>query len=241
MLRGCLEAGLKRGKTSVAESIFGRVRRVIAGSVEDAVDAMERAGGTGVMREAIREVDRVLDEVRGEHEAAAARRLQAMRQARMFREQAAALEEKAQFALTGNREDLAEAAIARQIDFEAHAERLDAAQSESAEQAERLEACLAALKARKEQMEEELAVWEANRREAMAGGDTAAPRRKAGVERRVAQAEAAFGRILKDVNGAGLPRADARAAAGVAEIELLQRSAAIAQRMEALRAARAEG
>ena len=222
----------------MAESIFGRVRRVIAASVEDAVDAMERAGGTGVMREAIREVDRILDEVRAEHEAAAARRLQAARQARMFREKAAALEEKAQFALGENRDDLAEAAVARQIDFEAHAVRLDAAQAEAAAEAERLEACLAALGARKQQMEEELAAWEVSRREAAAGRGTPS-RPSRGVEGRVGRAEAAFGRILKDVNGAGLPRTEARDAAGVAEIELMQRSAAIAQRMEALRAARA--
>src|SRR5215210_8711063 len=66
----------------VAESIFARVRRIISGSVEDAVDAMERTGGPSVMREAIREVDRAIDDARAEHAAAAARRLQAMRQQR---------------------------------------------------------------------------------------------------------------------------------------------------------------
>ena len=59
----------------MAESIFMRVRRLISASVEDAVDAMERAGGPSVMREAIREVDRAIDEVRAEQEAASARRL----------------------------------------------------------------------------------------------------------------------------------------------------------------------
>src|SRR5829696_2234023 len=77
---------------AVAESIFSRVRRIISGSVEDAVDAMERAGGTSVMREAIREVDRAIDDVRAEHATAAARRLQAMRQQRLFREKLAALD-----------------------------------------------------------------------------------------------------------------------------------------------------
>ena len=74
----------------MAESIFMRVRRLISASVEDAVDAMERAGGPSVMREAIREVDRAIDEVRAEQEAASARRLQAMRQQRMFRDKLAA-------------------------------------------------------------------------------------------------------------------------------------------------------
>src|SRR3954451_20997066 len=100
----------------MAESIFMRVRRLISASVEDAVDAMERAGGPSVMREAIREINRALDEVRAEQEAASARRLQAMRQQRMFREKLAALEAQARFAISEKRDDLAEAAVSRQLD-----------------------------------------------------------------------------------------------------------------------------
>src|SRR5215217_8258739 len=106
----------------MAESIFLRVRRLISGSVEDVVDAMERAGGTSVMREAIREVDRAIDEVRAEQEAATARRLLAMRQQKMFRDKLGGLEEKARFAMGENRDDLAEAAVSRQLEFEAQAE-----------------------------------------------------------------------------------------------------------------------
>src|SRR3954447_14758960 len=106
----------------MAESIFMRVRRLISASLEDAVDAMERTGGPSVMHEAIREVDRAIDEVRGEQGAAAARRLQAMRQQRMSREKLAALEAQARFAISEKRDDLAEAAVSRQLDLEAHAE-----------------------------------------------------------------------------------------------------------------------
>src|SRR3954470_878757 len=85
------EHGRKHEGDTMAESIFLRVRRLISGSIEDSVDAMERAGGTSVMREAIREVDRAIDEVRSEHEAATARRLQAVRQERLTRERLAGL------------------------------------------------------------------------------------------------------------------------------------------------------
>src|SRR5215207_6232699 len=131
----------------MAESIFLRVRRLISGSIEDSVDAMERAGGTSVMREAIREVDRAIDEVRSEHEAATARRLQAVRQERLTRERLAGLDEKARFALGQGRDDLAEAAVTRQLEFEAQAERLQAVQAEAEQEAARLEECLAALEA----------------------------------------------------------------------------------------------
>jgi phage shock protein A len=223
----------------MAESIFLRVRRVISGSVEDVVDAMERAGGTSVMREAIREVDRAIDEVRAEHEAAAARRLQAMRQQRMFRERLTALEEKARFAIGENRDDLAEAAVARQLEFEAQAERMDSVQSEAAEEARRLEECLSALDERKARMEEELAAFEAAQRDAALGcdGPTRTHRR---TERKVERAEEAFDRAMAGAGGvSSTSRADVKAAAKVAEIDAMQKGAAIAQRMAALRAARA--
>lgn len=222
----------------MSESIFARVRRIISGSIEDAIDAMERAGGTSVMREAIREVDRVIDEARGEHEAAAGRRLQAARQERLFRERLAGLDEKARFALAEGRQDLAEAAIARQLDFEAQAERLRIVQAEAGAEADRLAECLVALKARKVQMEEALAAFELAQRDGACGEGPA--RRDRGSGRRVDRAEAAFDRAMAGAGGvSGLTRTDAQAAAKVAEIDALQRSAAIAQRLSALRGSHA--
>ena len=69
----------------MAESIFVRVKRIVSGSVEDMVDSMERAGGTSVMREAVRELDRVVDDVKSERDAITARRLQAVRHQKMYR------------------------------------------------------------------------------------------------------------------------------------------------------------
>ena len=102
----------------MAESIFARVSRLLSATVEDAVDRMEQAGGDAVMREAIREADRAIDEVKAQLEAVMARRLQAARQGRMLAERVAELIERAKFALGEGREDLAEAALSRQVDFE---------------------------------------------------------------------------------------------------------------------------
>jgi phage shock protein A len=83
----------------MAESIFVRVRRVVSGQIEDSVDAMERSNSDTVMREAIRESDRLIDEVRRDQEAAMTRRLQAARQQGMLAKKAAELTAKANFAL----------------------------------------------------------------------------------------------------------------------------------------------
>ena len=185
----------------MAESIFLRVRRIVSATVEEAVDAMERAGGTGVMREAIRVVDRAIDEVRAEHDAAATRGLQATRQQRLFRERIAGLDEKARFALAEGRQDLAEAAIARQLDFEAQAARLETVQTDAATEAARLDECLIALRTRKTQMGEALEAFELAQRDASFGGE-GSTRTGRTTEKRVERAEAAFDRAMAGAGGA---------------------------------------
>ncbi|MFL5213114.1 MAG: PspA/IM30 family protein [Microvirga sp.] len=157
--------------------------------------------------------------------------------ARLTRERLAGLDEKARFALGQGRDDLAEAAVTRQLEFEAQAERLQAVQAEAEQEAGRLEECLAALTGRKAQMEEELASFEIAQRDAALGGDgPTRPGRR--TERKVDRAEAAFDRAMAGAGGAaGVSRTDAKAAAKVAELEVMQKSAVVAQRLAALRAA----
>ncbi|MGX7703781.1 PspA/IM30 family protein [Methylobacterium sp. Gmos1] len=217
----------------MAESIFNRISRILTASVEDSVDRLEQAGGEAVMREAIREADRAVDRVAAEREAALARRLQAARQQALLAKRIEALTEKARFALESGREDLAEAALSQQFDFEAQAVTLAEAQVEAQAEEARIEEGLAALKARKAQMEDTLSAYRQARTEA-AGGSSSAER---SAERQVDAAEQAFARAM---TGAGAPvRADAASLRGVAEIDVLQRRAAIAERLAALKAARA--
>jgi phage shock protein A len=218
----------------MAESIFARV----SATVEDTVDRMEEAGGDAVMREAIREADRAIDQVKAELESAMARRLQAARQQRMVAERAEELTTKARFALDEGREDLAEAALSRQVDFEAQAKKLDAVQQEAREEEQRLEAGLAALGARKRQMEDALQAYLVSRREAASGGDgPVRPDRAA--EKKVDAAEQAFDRAMAGAGGVGFARADADTINRVAEIDGMQKSATVAQRLAVLKAQRA--
>lgn len=219
----------------MAEPIYLRVRRVLSASAEEAVDAMERAGGASVLREAIRQVDRALEEVRAEQEAVAARGLEAKKRQSAIRERVADLEEKARFALSKGRDDLAEAALSSQLDLEERVARLDAAQADAAEQAGRLDECSAALAARKAQMEKDLAAFQTSRRDADLGGDHAR-RQDQRIKRTVARAEQTFERVMA---GAQSPDAgaDPEGAAKLAEIEAMRRSSVLAERLAALRAA----
>jgi phage shock protein A len=222
----------------MAESIFVRVGRLVSASIEDALDSMERAGGVRIMRESIREVERAIDDVRTGQEDAIARRLQAVRQQRLFRDKLVVLEEQAIFAIAEKRDDLAEAAVSRQIDHEAQAERLGPVATEAAEEADRLEHCLVALTARKAEMEEALAAFESAGREAtLPNGDKAGPNIRRTV-RKVERAEAAFERGMAGAGGVvGISRSDAETVAKVAELSALQKRACVAERLAALKSA----
>ncbi len=217
----------------MAESIFIRIKRLVSGSVEDLVDAMENSGAPTVMREAVRELDRILDEVKSERDQATASRLQAVRQQRMYKERLEGIAQKAQFAMDQGREDLAEAALHRQIDFEAQVRKLEEMEASFSEKERELEESVAALEMRKAHMEEELKHFEAARVEA--GLDKqAAPDRGTNVARRVERAEAAYNRAM-NANGGIALKVDAQNTAKVAELDIIMKKSEIETRLEALR------
>jgi phage shock protein A len=218
----------------MAESVFLRVRRLLSAQIEDSVDNMERANSDGTMRESIREVDRTIDEVRSNQEKAMTRRLQAARQQEMIRKKGEELTGKAKFALQEGREDLAEGALARQVDLERQIEKLEQVQTLAREEETKLEESLASLRARKSQMEEALAAFSISRTEATMGGDGGFSQAR-DVDRKVERAEAAFDRAMTGAGGNGFTRGDAQAINRVAEIDTLHRGATVAQRLAALK------
>lgn len=222
----------------MAESLFARVSRLLSATAEDTVDRMEKAGGDAVMREAIREADRAIDQVKLELEAAMARRLQAARQQKLLAERCEELTTKAKFALNQGREDLAEAALSRQVDFEAQTQKLDAVQEQAREEEKRLEDGLAALNGRKRQMEDALQAYMVSQREASLGGDgPVRPARSA--EKKLDAAEQAFDRAMAGAGGVGFARADGDTINRVAEIDGMQKSTTVAERLAALKAQQA--
>lgn len=222
----------------MAESIFRRISRLLSASAEDAVDQLERAGGEAVMREAIREADRAIDQVKSEHATVMARRLQAARQQQQLQKKVCELTEKAGFAVAEGRDDLAEAALSRQIDFEAQASQLDEVQARSREEEAKLEEGLAALQARKRQMEDSLAAFLASRRDAALGGDGPVAHPERSAEKIVDAAEQAFDRAMSGAGGVNFNRTDAATIDKVAAIDALQKSTSVAARLAALKSQR---
>ena len=218
----------------MAESIFVRVQRVVSGGVGSAIDAAERLSGSSVMRQAIRDMDSAIEKARVEGDSARTKRLQAAHRLQECRKQLATLKEQARFALGKDRPDLAEAAIARQLDVEAQIGSLAKAETEAGAVERRLEESAAELKLRRGQMYDELRSFEAAQRAGSVGGEgPESPDSR--LQRRAERAQEAFERAMDAAGGLGAGRASPEAAAKVAELEALQKEAAIAERLAALK------
>lgn len=221
----------------MSESIFIRVQRVLSAGADSAVGAAERLSGAGLMRQAIRDIDGAIEDVRAAQEDAETRRVHAEHQHKRLRETLATLDEQARYALSKERQDLAEAAVGRQIAVEAQVAALKKAQAGAVAELAQLGEGLTALKARKAQMEAEFATFQAAQRnaDAAAPGQSGAQRNA----RRADRAEEAFARGMAAAGGVNGEPAAVADITKLAEVDAMRRADAIAERLAAMRAQQA--
>jgi phage shock protein A len=228
----------------MAEGLMSRVKRLVSGSINSVVDAVENATPETVMKEAIREVDRAVDDVREHLGLALANKHHASKRLMEANAKHDDLGEKLRLAVDQGRDDLAEAAIARQLDLEAQIPVLEAALKEAGEQEAELEGYIAALQGRRREMEEDLRTYVASRPSEPGsapgafGPITAGPN----ATRRAEKAESAFNRVLVSATGiAGTVKADSQTASKLAELEKIARDNRIRERLAAVKAMKQSG
>jgi phage shock protein A len=211
------------------ESMASRVSRLIAGSVNKVIDAVENSAPEMVMEQALREVDRLADDVRAElGKVIAARHLATKRLMDESRKHEA-LGEQVELAVAQAREDLAEAAIARQFDIEAQLPILEAAISDAAAKQKELEGYAAALAARRREMQDDLVQYRAE----LATG-VASPRRDAVAKPGEARREATRDEATSPEYDPA--RSMPHFAARLAELDALARRNRIRERLEQVKA-----
>lgn len=228
----------------MSEGLMSRVKRLVVASVNDIVDTLENAAPETVMREAIREIERAVDDVRAALGRTIANRHHASKRMMDTSARHEELSEQARFAVEQNRDDLAEAAIARLLDMEAQIPVLEAALKDIASEQAELENYVTALLARKREMEAELAAYLETQQTAVSDGSLSetAPAAIHGftAEKRAAKAEGAFSRVLQNSSGvAATTAADSTTAAKLAELERVTREHRVQERLAALKAAKA--
>ena len=221
----------------MSESLRQRVGRLVAGGFNALVDAVENAAPETVMEQAIREIDTAVSEVRKELGIVEAQRHLTAKRLADDGKRHDELSEQAQLALEQEREDLAEAAVSRQIDLEAQIPVLESRLADLADEKGRLEGYIGALKAKKREMGETLESYRQAQRQHSGGSDSASSGSSgASTQDRADRATAAFERVFQREPGlAGSSSGRSGDDARLAELEELTRKNRIQERLAKLK------
>jgi phage shock protein A len=218
---------------------MNRVTRLISGSVNSIVDVVENASPETVMKEAIREIDRAIDDVRDQLGLAIANRHNATKRLAEANTKHEELGERLQEAVAARRDDLATVAISRQLDLEAQMPVLEEAVRACTANATEYEGQISALRGRRHEMEQDLTSYLSSRPNTPEGGKSGSATDSG---RKVENAESAFNRALSGATGLpGTPGTDAQTAAKLAELEKLSRENRVQERLAAVKAKAASG
>lgn len=219
----------------MADSLKTRVGRIVAGGMHALIDRLENQAPDAVMEQSVREATAAIDEVRHELGQVSANRHLAQQQHAHLNGQHEKLAAQIEQALAQGRDDLAQAAVARQLDIEAQLPVLEATLADQARQENELQGYVAALLARKRDMQEALAGFRHGRATAAAAG-TPSP-----AGQRLDAVAGAFDRLFQRQTGlqASTPAAGPQQEAQLKELDELVRQHKIAERLAQLKAGKA--
>lgn len=223
----------------MSETLVTRVGRILSGGMNSVVDAVENAAPEVVMEQAIREVDGAIEQVRAELGKEIANKHLANNRLMEANKRHEELAERIELAIKDSREDLAEAAISRQIDIEAQVPVLERAIAEAGDKERELEGYVGALQAKKREMTDDLVAYRNSRKEQVSSSDDGmAPASGSNAESKVRRAESTFDRIMQKQTGmpSGAVGSDRETAAQLAELEEISRDNRIKERLAAVKA-----
>ncbi|GAB6093804.1 hypothetical protein JCM14469_00560 [Desulfatiferula olefinivorans] len=217
------------------ETLIGRIGRIISASFSSLVGAMEDAVPEAVMEQAIMEIDEAIDEVRIELGKIVANKHLANSRLMEENRKHEDLSEKIELAVSQGRDDLAETAIARQLDIEAQIPVLESTIADCGIREKELEGYISALQAKKRQMKDDLSLYRSAQAEAGQPPSTTAAgsARNNSAEARVARAESAFERVMEKAAGVplGTRSGTLKDETNMAELEAMARKNRIHERL----------
>ena len=221
----------------MTDTIASRVTRVIGGSVNALLDAVENAAPEATMAQAIREVEAAIDEVRGELGRVEATKHVASSSLNKLNTQKETLSEQIEIAMGKGDETLARAGIARQIDIDDQIPVLQRSLQDALGRGKELEGYIAALTAKKREMESALQEFIAGR--AAASAPAAKNASSGTTQGKVDRAGAAFDRVMARETGLAVAGGPVDAdAAKLQELQDMARTHRIDERLAALKANR---
>lgn len=221
-----VQAGLHPQKetTMSNEGILARLGRVIAGVVNNAVDAAEGANPTAIAQQAVREIEKIAEEARAALGVAIAAGHRLKSKAEDLDAEIRDLDAKIRTGLEKGREDLARAATGVQIDLEAQRTALAKAIAENAGETAETEATLRSIASARADAIKRLD--DAKRAERAAPAAATPSQRN---DQRLAAALSAVERVT------GVPAKPVQGSAEVEELGRMQREDEIEARLKAFR------
>lgn len=189
----------------MAETLKNRVGRVMAGGVHALLDRLEDRAPEAMMEQALRELDGVVDEVRHELGVHAANRHLAQQRHAELNKQHEALRDQIELALGQQREELARAAVGRQLDIETQLPLLEASLAELARQEGEHRGYVDALLAKRREMEAALSQFRQSRAGSSAATAAGVNKPTGAIEARIAGATGAFDRVYERQTGLAGP------------------------------------
>lgn len=219
----------------MAESLRSRVSQIVIGSAHAVLDKIEDQAPEAMMEQAVRKVDGVIDEVRAELGKAAANRHLAQRQHADLNQRHLDLSTQAEEAITMARDDLARAAVTKQLDIEAQIPIVEASLTELVAQEKELSGFVDALLGKRRDMQSALEQFIASRARANSASGISMSGNRA--ELAVDKASEAFSRVFQRQTGlsAGDRKISALQEAQLKELDGLMQNQKIEARLAQLK------
>ncbi|MGZ9723648.1 PspA/IM30 family protein [Rhizobium miluonense] len=211
------------------EGILSRMGRLIAGLANTAIDKVEGTNKIAVIEQALREIDAAADDARADLGKARAEEYRIQSRRNEIVDDLAALDDKIRLAVSTDRDDLAKAGVARQIDLEAQIAALDKALADANEQIDEGQKALQAVLATRREAEARLVDFKRSiarhTPEEATGGNPRATSTSG-----AARAAAAVSRLT------GVPAGEPTTSAELDELDRLHREQAIEARLARFKA-----
>lgn len=217
-------AGQTEDTMTANESILSRMGRLIAGLANNAVDMAEGANKIVVVEQALREIDQAADDARLDIGKVKAEEYRILRRRGEIDQDLKSLDDKIRTAIASDRDDLAKAGVARQIDLESQLAALDKALSDAHDQLAEGQQALQAILAARREAEARLADLKRSNAQFPTGAGPSGA--KAGSMKNVSRAVSAVSRVTGVPGGS-----DAGNSAELDELDRLHREQAIAARL----------
>lgn len=182
----------------MADSLKTRVTRVMASGAHALLDKLEDRAPEAVMEQALRELDAIVDEVRHELGRLSANRHLTQQRHAELNKQHETLQDQIAVALGQGRDELARAAVGRQLDIEAQLPLLETGLADLARQEQEHKRYVEALAAKRREMEAALSQFRQSRATQTTLGSSAG---NSGVEAKLAAATGAFDRVYERQTG----------------------------------------